>query len=167
MEIDFKDSILGAERDITLPGNRVIHLKIPAGIREGQKLRLAAKSTQGGDLYIQIKIKPSNIYRREGNDIHIEIPVTLAEAILGGEIEVPAIEGPISVSVPKGASSGTKLRIKGRGAPIKSLASERGNLLVTVKVVLPKQIDSELEESIRKWSEHHSYNPRSNLGGSP
>jgi DnaJ-class molecular chaperone len=162
MEIDFNTSILGGEREITLPSGDRLRVKIPPGIREGQKLRLAGKgpksrSGKSGDVYVEIRVAPSNLFRRVGTDLEIDLPLSLAEIILGGEVKVPTVGGQIMVKIPKGVSSGSRIRLKGKGVPSNA---GLGDLFAIVKIVMPEKIDPELEEFFRKWIEKHNYNPR-------
>jgi DnaJ-class molecular chaperone len=165
MEIDFNTSILGGEKEITLPSGNRLRVKIPGGIREGQKLRLAGKgdpSAQGGspgDVYVEIKIAPSAFFRRVGNDLEIDLPLSLSESILGAEVRVPTVDGYVLVKIPKGLSSGARVRIKGKGVPS---GGGRGDQYVVVKIVMPNTIDPKLEEAIRLWNNDHKYNPREN-----
>jgi len=161
MEIDFKDSILGAEKEIQLPENRRLTLKTPPGIKPGARLRLAGKGVNGGDVYIKINVKPSNQFKRVGNDLEVEFPISLAESVLGGEVKAPTIDGNIMLKVPKGANAGTKLRVRGKGVPIAN--DGRGDQIVILKVVMPPKVDEDLEKAIRDWSAKHSYNPRTGL----
>lgn len=157
MEIDFNTSILGGEKEITLPSGSRLKVKIPAGIREGQKLRLAG--AEAGDVYVEIKISPSTFFRRISNDLEIDIPVSLSESILGAEVKVPTVDGQVMVKIPRGLSSGARVRIKGKGVPS---ATGRGDLYAVIKIIMPTEIDSKLEEFISEWSKEKKYNPRSN-----
>ncbi len=162
MEIDFNTSILGGEKEITLPSGNRLRVKIPGGIREGQKLRLTGKGDPGnggapGDVYVEIKITPSLMFRRVGTDLEIDLPLSISESVLGAEIKVPTVDGHVLVKIPKGLSSGARVRIKGKGVPS---AGGRGDQYVVVKIVMPEKIDSKLEEAIHHWSKDHKYNPR-------
>lgn len=163
MEIGFNTSILGGEKEITLPSGNRLRVKIPEGIREGQKLRLAGKGDPGnggapGDVYVEIKISPSKLFRRVGTDIEIDLPLSLSESILGAEVRVPTVEGHVMVKMPKGLSSGARVRIKGKGVPS---SGGRGDQYVVVKIVMPEKIDPKLEEAITTWGKDHKYDPRS------
>lgn len=150
LEVDFLEAARGAERVITLPDGKKLQVKIPAGIQEGQKLRFP-------DFFITIKIKPSDEFRREGKDIYSEVPVSFFEAINGAEVTVKTIHGAVSLKVPSGVSTGSKLRIKGKGV------GSEGNHIVTIKVVTPKNPSADLKESIRNLEKQFSYNPRIEL----
>lgn len=158
LEVDFLDAARGAKQQVTMPDGKNLAITIPAGVREGQKLRLKGKGRalpggKSGDAYVEIHIRPHNIFTRSGNDIHSEVPIGLHEAVLGGKIEVETIHGPVQMSVPKGTSSGTQLRLKGKGI-------KDGSHIARVRIVMPPQIDPELEEAIKNWAAKHAYNPR-------
>lgn len=168
LEVDFKSAALGSEQEMVLPTGKSVKVHIPPGFESGKKLRLkglatsAAPGQEPGDVYIEIRVRPSKIFSREGKNLLLELPVTLSEAILGGEVRVPTLEKAIMLKVPAGSNTGTKLKAKGKGiGAVKE--SERGDLLVTLKVVMPTVIDNELKEAIQKWSGTHSYNPREAL----
>jgi DnaJ-class molecular chaperone len=150
MEIDFRDAVLGAEKEIILGSQKKLRVKIPAGVETGKKLRFSGQASSGGDAYVEIHVKPSERFKRVGNNIEIEWPIGLASAVLGGEIEVPTVDGMVKVTVPSGVSSGAKLRVKGKGVP---QDGARGDEIVILSIKLPKEIDPEVKEAIRKWSE--------------
>lgn len=168
LAVDFLDAVNGAKRRITLPDGKALDLTIPAGTREGSILRLKGKGGSGmgggppGDALVEIGIKPHAIFRREGNDIIMDLPITVDEAVLGGKVEVPTISGRVSMSVPKGANSGDVLRLKGQG--VKPARGAAGDQRVVLKVMLPEKIDPDLEAFMRKWREQHGYDPRARLG---
>ncbi len=165
MEIDLKDAVSGAEREIMLAGGTRLKVKIPAGIEEGAKLKFKGQGGPGigkgkpGDAYVEIIFKSSNEFKRTGSDIEIEIPISLDEAVNGLKIKVPTIDGAVLLTIPPGANTGTKLRIKGKGLPHKH-GKSRGDQIVVLKVALPEKTDSEFNEFIKKWSNDHPYNPR-------
>jgi len=164
LEVDFADAATGAKRRVTMPGGRSLDVTIPAGINDGQTIRLKGQGSPGqggavGDALVEVKIKPDPLYRREGRDIHIDLPISLGEAVMGGKAEVPTVHGPVTITVPKGANSGTRLRLKGKGVAA-TKRDPAGDQYVTLKVVLPKTPDPELEEFVKAWSERNPYNPR-------
>ncbi|MBY0508793.1 MAG: DnaJ domain-containing protein [Rhodospirillaceae bacterium] len=159
LEVDFADAATGATRRVTLPGGKSLDIAIPAGINDGQTIRLKGQGNQGADALVEVKIKPDPMYRREGRDIHIELPVSLGEAVLGGKVEVPTVHGPVTITVPHGANTGSKLRLKGKGVAA-SKKDPAGDQYVTLKVVLPKVPDPELEEFVKTWAAKKPYNPR-------
>jgi DnaJ-class molecular chaperone len=117
-----------------------------------------------GDAYVEVHIQPHPFFERKNGNVHLELPVTLAEAVLGGKIEVPTIDGPVTMTVPKGSNTGTTLRLKGRGI-VDPKSGQRGDQYVRLKVMLPKTIDPELEDFVRRWSAEHPYNPRAEMVG--
>ncbi|MFC2954034.1 DnaJ C-terminal domain-containing protein [Marinicaulis aureus] len=153
LEVDFLDAVNGAKKRVTMPDGKTLDLTIPAGFEDGQTLRLKGQGERGpggaGDVYVEVKVKPHALFDRKGDDIYIETPITLKEAVLGGKITAPTIAGDVSVNVPKNSSSGTVLRLKGRGAPKKSGGA--GDQYVKLKIVLPEGGDKELEEFVKKW----------------
>jgi len=173
LRVPFLDAAKGGRQRLTLPDGRTLDVDIPAGIDTGQTVRLKGQGMPGmgggpaGDALIQIEIEPHPVFRRDGRDIRIDLPVTLAEAVLGGKVRVPTIDGPVSLTVPKGSNNGKILRLKGRGVPALHGAelggAARGDLYVTLRPTLPSEPDAEFEEFIRQWSERHPENPRANL----
>lgn len=155
MDVDFLDAARGARKRVTMPDGRSLDIAIPEGVEEGQTLRLRGQGEAGvgggpqGDVYVEIRIKPHAVFERDGLDIHLEAPVTLAEAVLGAKITVPTIGGDVAVTVPKSASSGTVLRLKGRG--VQAGKGEAGDQFVKLKIMLPEGGDPELEEFVRRW----------------
>lgn len=156
MEVDFLDAASGREKTITLPGGKKLQVKIPAGIREGQKLKFAGLG-ENGDVYIRISIAPSGEFRREGNDIYSEVPISLFEAMNGAEVNVKTIDGQVTLKVPPGISSGAKLRIKEKGA---GSGANKGHHIVTVRIVLPKNPAPELRAAFRDLEQRFSYPAR-------
>lgn len=154
MSIPFTESVLGAEKQFTIPGGGSVRVNIPAGIRTGQRLRFAGKGEPGfnggpaGDMFVQITVEPSEMFSRRGNDLEVEVPVSFAKAALGGTLRVPTVSGAVEMEIPQGTSSGTKLRLKGKGVKSKSAT---GDLFVKIKVTVPKTINVELEQALRKW----------------
>ena len=161
IEVTFLEAARGAKKRVTMPDGKSLEIIIPEGIEEGQKLRLkgqgnTAKSAPAGDAYVEVHIQPHAFFTRKDKDITAEIPIALQESVLGGKIQVPTIHGPVDMNIPKGASSGMTLRLKGKGI-------KGGDQYVKIKLVMPSTIDGELEEAIRKWSETHAYNPRKSM----
>jgi DnaJ-class molecular chaperone len=167
MEVDIKDAVHGAEREIVMPDGKRLKVKIPPGIEEGAKLRFKGQGGaahgkgQPGDAYVEISIKPSDIFKRAGKDIETEVSITLDEAVNGSKINVPTIDGTVLLTIPAGVNTGTKLRIKGKGMPAHG-GKERGDQIVSLKIVLPDTVDSQFKDFIKNWSNDHPYNPRSN-----
>lgn len=166
LPVDFVDAITGATRRLTLPDGATLDVTIPAGIHEGQILRLRGKGApsfgegEPGDALVEITVKPHPFFSRVGNDIHLELPVTLAEAALGARIEVPTPSGKVLVTVPKGSNTGSILRLKGKGAPSRG---GYGDQLIKLKVMLPTEPDPELEAFLASWKPKSHYNPRRDM----
>jgi DnaJ-class molecular chaperone len=163
MEVSFRDSILGAEKTITLANGKNVRLKIPAGVTSGAKLRLGGQGEHAetgaiaGDAYIEINVVPEAGWQRHDKDVEMELPISFMEAIMGAEVSTQTLYGPVMLSIPAGVSSGTRLRIKGKGVITKEGA---GNQIVILKIVMPKKIQPELKETIKHLAEKFAYNPR-------
>ncbi|MEM9494834.1 MAG: J domain-containing protein [Pseudomonadota bacterium] len=169
MEVEFLEAVNGAKKRVTMPDGRNLDLTIPAGLEDGQTLRLRGQGEKpqggvAGDVYVEIKVSAHDIFERDGDDIHIEAPITLKEAVLGGKITVPTIAGDVSVTAPKYASSGTVLRLRGRGAP-KAKGGGAGDQYVKLKIVLPEERDEELEEFVKRWKGGASQAARKHFAG--
>lgn len=155
-EVDFLDAARGAKKRVTMPDGKTLDVAIPAGVDTGQTLRLKGQGEAGvgggpaGDVYVEISVKPHPVFERQGDDIHIEAPISLKEAVLGGKIAAPTIAGEVSISVPKNSSSGAILRLKGRG--VARDGAPPGDQYVKLKIVLPEGGDKELEDFVRRWS---------------
>lgn len=163
LQVDFIDAVKGAKRRVTMPNGSAINMTIPAGVKDGQLIRLKGKGEPGhnngpdGDALIEIHISQHKIFQRDGNDIIIDLPITIDEAVLGGKVETPTLDGKVRVSVPAGANCGQTLRLRGKG--IKGL----GDQLCILKIVLPETIDQNLIEFFKQWREKNNYNPREAL----
>ncbi len=169
LRIPFLEAALGAKKRLTLPDGHSIDLAIPASIESGQTLRLKGQGEPGhnggpaGDAYIEIEVEPHPLFQRKGRDIHIEVPVTLPEAVLGAKITVPTVHGAVSVKVPRGANTGSLLRLKGKGLAASS-GNAHGDQYVKLRVVLPEPPDPELAQFLERWAERHPYDVRGKLG---
>jgi DnaJ-class molecular chaperone len=167
LEIDFLEAVNGSTKRVVLPDGSSIEVRIPAGIREGQALRLRGKGGAGigggpaGDALVMVSIRGHPFFRRNGDDIEVEVPITLREAVLGGRIEVPTTTGNVLLTIPKNASSGTRLRLKGKG--VQGTNGNRGDQHVVLKIMLPERPDPDLEAFIRKWTPPEAGNPRRHL----
>lgn len=170
LRVDFLDAARGAKKRVTLEG-RTLDVTIPPGVRDHQTLRLKGQGLPGfeggpaGDAYVEIQIQSHPLFERKDHDVHLELPVSLPEAVLGGRIEVPTIDGPVAMTVPKGANTGTRLRLRGRGV-VDPASGQRGDQYVRLAVVLPKSPDPALEALIEAWAAEHPYDPRADLEGS-
>lgn len=160
--IDFLDAALGAKRRVTLPDGRSLEISIPAGLKDGQTMRLKGQGEPGlgggaaGDLLLEVTVAPHKLFRRVGNDVHLDLPITLGEAVLGGKVTAPTLTGRVSLTVPPGSNSGSVLRLKGKGIA-------GGDLYVTLQVALPERVDPELAGFVERWSRDHPYDPRPNM----
>lgn len=163
MEIDFSESIKGGDKIITLANGKNLKIKIPPGINSGAKLRFKGQGSHDdpnsppGDAYVQINVIPREGWSREGNDIEMELPLSFIESLLGAEVSVPTMHGPVMLKIPSGVSSGSKLRIKGKGVITDEV---QGNQIVKIKIVMPKIPSPELQNEIKKWNGKFDYNPR-------
>jgi DnaJ-class molecular chaperone len=166
LSIEFLDAVNGGTKRLTLPDGGSLDVTIPSGIREGQILRLRGKGApsigegETGDALVEISINPHRFFTRHGDDIHIDLPVTLAEAVLGARIRVPTPTGPVTLTVPKGSNTGAVLRLKGKGVPRRG---GHGDELVKLKVMLPPEPNPELEAFLSSWAPGTSDDPRRDM----
>jgi curved DNA-binding protein len=176
--IDLEDAYQGAARSITLQSpqvdsnghvttrQRTLNIKIPKGVKQGQRIRLSGQGSPGmgegraGDLYLEIEFKPHGIYKVEGRDVYLDLPVTPWEAALGATIKVTTPGGPVDLKIPPSTSSGRKLRLKARGIPGKPA----GDLYVVPQITLPPADSDAARAMYRKMEQELAYNPRSKLG---
>jgi DnaJ-class molecular chaperone len=164
LPIDFAESITGANKRLTLPDGGTLDVTIPPGLVDGQILRLRSKGAPGtgkggrGDALIEVEVRPDRRFTREGDDIILELPISLSEAVLGGRIRVPTPTGDVSMAVLKGSNTGTIMRLKGKGAPRRG--GGHGDQFVKLKVVLPKGPDPELEAFVSRWDKGKAFSPR-------
>ncbi len=163
----FIDAVTGATPRLTLPDGRTLDVKIPPGTSDGQVLRLRNQGSPGwnggpaGDALIEIRVLPHKFFKRDGQDIRLDLPVTLQEAVLGGPVEVITPGGPVRMRIPPGSDTGTELRLRGRGIP--ALGSRpAGDLYATLRVVVGKT-DAALEAFLREWKPAHPTNPRQDM----
>lgn len=159
LEVSFLDAANGAVRRLSLPDGRTLDVTIPAGLGDGQILRLpgqgqpGGEGQKGGDALIEIHVAPHPYFRRDGRDIVLSLPVTIKEAIVGAKIEVPTIKGPVSLSIPPHSTEATRLRLKERGIG-------GGHQFVELKIIMPAADEPELAEFLEKWQPRHPYAPR-------
>lgn len=167
LDVDFLDAARGTKRRVTMPDGNSIQIAIPPGLKDGQTLRLRGKGAPGigegapGDALVTVTVRPHPVFTRSGDDIEMELPITFDEAVLGGSVDVPTVAGPVSATIPKGASSGQRLRLRGKG--IRTGKGKAGDQIVRLKIVLPKRIDPELETLARRWREKARFDPRAEL----
>jgi DnaJ-class molecular chaperone len=162
VEIDLEDAIRGGRRRIAFSDGRTIDVTIPKGAAEGQVLRLKGQGSPGragaGDALIEIAIRAHALFRREGDNLVMDLPVSVPDAVLGAKVEAPTPEGPVTLTVPKGSNSGSTLRLKGRGLP--GARGVRGDLLARLMVMLPEARDAELERFAESWRKSRPYAPK-------
>jgi DnaJ-class molecular chaperone len=162
LTVGFLDAANGTTRRITLPEGRTLDVRIPAGVHDGHVLRLKGQGMPGlgggpaGDALVEIAVAPHPLFRREGDDIVIELPVTIQEAVLGASLEVPTIKGKVRLTVPPSSGSGTRLRLRGRGI-------RHGHQYVQLHIVLPPGEEPELSEFLRSWKPKRAFDPRAGL----
>lgn len=168
LQVPFLEAVRGTETRITLPDSRSLSVKIPRGTEDGQTLRLRGKGAPGygdgpaGDALITILVQPHRLFSRDGDDILLTLPITIDEAILGAKVKAPTIDGPVSLTIPPGASSGRVLRLKGRGVSPAG-KKNKGDQRVELKIVVPPEPDERLREFLSEWRKTHAYDPRSAL----
>jgi DnaJ-class molecular chaperone len=150
LEVSFQEAALGTRRSFRSGSNAPVEVAVPPGVESGGRLRVAAQGAPApgrgglpGDLYLDVVVRPDPFLRREGADIELDLPVTVSEAALGAKVQVPTVEGPVTVSVPPGTSSGAKLRLRGRG--VKKPDGTRGDQFCRVEIVTPKLAADDLE----------------------
>ena len=164
LDVAFEDAATLKDQRVTLGSGKTFDIKLPAGVEDGARIRLTGQGQPGpagnGDAIVSIAIKPHRFFRREGDHIRLELPVSLDEAVLGAKVRVPTVDGPVMLSIPKGSSSGKVLRLKGKGFTGKS--GQRGDQLVTLMVEVSD--DAELVTLIEGWSGRGKSNPRASLG---
>ncbi len=171
MPISFQRAVTGGEEQLSVnhPSGKTetLTVKIPPGVQDGSKIRLRGQGDPGpgggtpGDILLTLRVASHPYFQRRGNHLDVKVPVTLAEAVLGGKIDVPTPRGVITLRLPPRTSGGTKLRAKGRGVTPKT--GEPGDLFAEIQIVLPPEIDAETTEAIRKLGEKPASNPRSEL----
>ena len=169
LEVDFLTAVNGATQRLTLADAKTLDVTIPPGTEDGQVLRLKGQGQPGigggppGDAFIEIKVRPHPFFGRVGDDIHVELPITLQEAVLGGSVDLATIDGKVSLKIRPGSNSGTVLRLRGKGV-MNPATRQRGDQLVTLRVALPDKIDPELKAFVERWAESHPYDVRSKAG---
>lgn len=167
MDVTFMEAAKGATRQVTLPEGGTLDVRIPAGLADGQTLRLKGKGGPGtggapsGDAYITVSVRPHHVFRREDNDIVMTLPITIDEAVLGGKVKTPTLDGAVNLTIPAGATTGQTLRLKGKG--IEAKGKPRGDQRVELKIVAPPKVDDELKSFMETWRGAHAYDPRKGM----
>lgn len=160
LDIDFIDAVNGAKRRISLAEGRTLDVAIPGGVESGQVLRLKNQGGPGvqggpaGDALVELNVRPHAFFRRDGQDVHMDLNVSLPEAVEGARIQVPTPAGPVALTIPAGANTGKTLRLKGKGV------AGQGDQLVHLHVVLPEAPDEDLKKFVKKWSKRDYTPPR-------
>jgi len=166
LQVDFLDAVNGAARTITLPQGGTLNVTIPAGVEDGQILRLRGKGAPSpgegppGDALVQIAVRPHRFFTRDGDDILLDLPVTVKEAALGAEVRAPTTTGSVMLKIPKRSNTGDVLRLRGKGVKKRDGA---GDELVKLKVMMPTQSEPELEAFLAGWTPASSYDPRKEM----
>ena len=165
LTISLPQAAKGAKTRVHLPTGKDVEVKIPAGLTTGQQIRLKGQGwpTAGGkagDALITVHVAPHPLFKPDGTDLRLELPITLYEAALGGKVRVPTLDGAVELAIPPGTNSGRTFRLKGKGLKSKSAA---GDLLATVRIMLPEGSDDEFKELMKKWRENEPYDPRKDL----
>lgn len=169
LEISFLEAMNGEKKRVLMPDGRSLDITIPVGHRDGQILRLRGQGLPGlgggepGDAYVQVHVSPHPQFHRQGNNIHIDLPIALHEAVLGGKVHVPTVNGMVSMTVPPGSNTGDTLRLRGKGVPASS-QRRAGDQVVRLQIVLPKEPDEDLQGFLQEWAKNHSYDPRDGKG---
>lgn len=160
LEVDFLDAINGAKRRVSLAEGRTLEVGIPAGVESGQVLRLKNQGGAGlqggpaGDALVELTVRPHPFFRREGQDIHMDLNISLTEAVEGGRVQAPTPGGPVTLTIPAGSNTGKTLRLKGKGV------AGQGDQFVRLQVVLPDGADDDLKKFVKKWSKRDYLPPR-------
>lgn len=167
--ISFEDALRGTKQAVRLQNGKSVNVTVKPGIADGQQIRLKGQGFNGtnggapGDALVTVNVRPHALFTRDGNDLKLDLPVTLYEAVNGTKIRVPTLDGSVDLKIPALSSSGRVLRLKNKGVPAIGPSGIAGDLLVTLRIVLPDEADPELDELMRKWAENKPYTVR---GGS-
>ncbi len=162
LQVEFLEAVTGAKKRVDMPDGKTLDITIPAGVQDGQTLRLKGQGMAGmgggpaGDALITVTVLPHPVFRRDGNDIKSVLPVTLNEALNGGSVTVDTVTGPVSLKIPKHSDSGRVLRLRGKGVQGKA----KGDHLLELQVTMPPHPDEELEKFVSEWESRHPYNSR-------
>ena len=167
LSISFEESARGTSRRVKLPSGKRLDVKIPAGVKSGQQIRLKGhgKPETGSDAILEINVEPHRHFTCEGEDIYLTLPVAVDEAVLGAKVMVPTLDGPVAMTIPAGANADTTLRLKGRGLPRAKSGEQQlyGDQYVTLKVILPSANDQDFKDMVESWSARNAYDVRSDF----
>ncbi|HLH10348.1 MAG TPA: J domain-containing protein [Methylovirgula sp.] len=167
ISVGLRDAVHGGKSRVTLPTGRTLEVTVPAGVEDGQQIRLKGQGQPSplggdpGDAIVTVKIAKHPYFRVEGRDLRLDLPVTLSEAVLGGKVNVPTLDGKVELNVPAGSNGGRTLRLRGKGLP--NPGGAPGDLLVTLRIVLPDETDPDLLNLAQKWQKQKPYDPRQGL----
>ena len=167
VQVSFEEAAKGAKKRLRLGGEKTLEVTIPAGTEDGQTLRLKGQGQPGraggaaGDALIEVAVAPHPLFRREGLDIHLDLPVSLQEAVLGASVTVPTLSGKVTMKIPEGSNTGSVLRLKGKG--IQS-DGKTGDQYLSLKIVLPEQQDEQLRDFVKRWAGFNAFDPRKKMG---
>jgi DnaJ-class molecular chaperone len=163
--VSLETAVRGGSARVVMPSGRTLDVSIPAGVEDGQQIRLRGQGQAGpvgaepGDALITVKIAPHPHFRIEGRDLRLDLPVTLYEAALGAKVPVPTLSGTVELAVPPGSNGGRVLRLRGKGLPAAD-GKAAGDLYVSLKVMLPEAMDADFEATMKKWRDGKPYDPR-------
>lgn len=162
--VTLEDIVNSGKAQVTLPAGKTVNVTLPKGVQEGEKIRLKGQGHPGanggpaGDAMVEIRFKPHTLFEVKGADLHLDLPITLYEAVLGAKVRTPTLTGVVNLTVPENASSGKSMRLKGKGLPTKT--GGHGDLLVKLQIALPPHGDPELETLMKAWKEITPYRAR-------
>ncbi|MBX3499568.1 MAG: J domain-containing protein [Alphaproteobacteria bacterium] len=168
LSIPFLIAARGGRQAIQLPDGRLLEVTIPEGAEDGETLLLKGQGMPGvegapaGDAIVELDVQPHAVFKRDGRDIRVDLPITLGEAVLGGSVRTPTIGGPVMLKVTPGSNSGKVMRLRGRGL-LDRRTGKRGDQLVTLQVTLPEQADEKLKAFLEDWQAGKAHDPRSHL----
>jgi DnaJ-class molecular chaperone len=164
LTITLEEAAKADAKRLRLSTGKELDVKIPAGLTDGQTIRLKGQGVAGpggaGDLLIRVSIAPHPLFKLDGSDLRLDLPITLYEAELGGKARVPTLDGAVELTLPPRTQSGRTFRLKGKGMTAKQ---GKGDLLVTVQIMLPEERDATFEDMMRQWRDAKPYHPRKNL----
>ena len=165
LTISLPEAAKGSKARVHLPTGKEIEVKIPAGIADGQQIRLKGQgwpsnSGKFGDALITVNVAPHPLFKPDGADLRLDLPITLYEAVLGGKVRVPTLDGAVELAIPAGTNSGRTFRLKGKGLKAKGAT---GDLLATVRIMLPSANDDDLAALMKTWRDGKPYDPRGDL----
>ena len=162
--VSLEDIVNSGKTQVTLPNGKTVNATLPKGVVDGEKIRLKGQGYPGenggqpGDAVVEVRIRPHKLFEVRGSDLHLDLPLTLYEAVLGAKVRTPTLSGAVNLTIPENASSGKTMRLKGKGLPTKN--SGHGDLLVKLQIVMPPHSDDELETLMKAWKEITPYRAR-------